>query len=310
MYFQPKVVYANAGDVKENSIIRYIGNRVLRNNKNFLCALTGATGAGKSWAGLSICEEYAKENGIEFDPNIHVISSLKELLQLITAKDIDKKMKIGTAILFDEPQTEANSRSWQSEVNQAFNSLISTFRNQRLVVFFALPYLEMIDKQSRILFHGEFRVEGFSKETKITTIKPRFLEWNKGAEDFYRKRLIVEYAVPNKKVRQHIKLGNWYINKPSDAVVDVYEAKKKAFTDELNRKLLEKIELRDKIAEGKNKNEEFIKIKELYEKYGEDYLKIFEEMPQLNPSTVKSYIYLIKKSLNLIHTRQKTARAI
>ena len=168
-YFQPKVVYSNPNENREHSIIRYIGNRVLRNNKNFLCALVGATGAGKSWAGLSICEQYAKLHNIEFDPNVHVISSLKELLKLVTAEDVDKKIKYGTPILFDEPQTEANSRSWQSEVNQAFNSLMSTFRNQRLVIFFALPYLEMIDKQSRMLFHGEFKVEGFDKNSSRFT---------------------------------------------------------------------------------------------------------------------------------------------
>lgn len=304
MYFQPKVCYANENDDKKDSIVRYISNRVLRNNKNFLCALTGATGAGKSWAGLSICEIYSNMTGIEFNPEIHVISSLKELLELITAKDLDKKMRVGTAILFDEPQTEANSRSWQSEVNQAFNSLISTFRNQRLVVFFALPYLEMIDKQSRILFHGEFRVEGFDKQSKITTIKPRFLEWNKGVEDFYRKRLVIEAKVKGKMVRNKSKLGIWHIPKPSDAIVEVYEGKKKKFTDELNKKLLEKINLREQANEGKNKNEEFLKIRELYDKYGEDYLKMFEALPYLNPSTIQKYVWFIKKSLGKVNRRR------
>ena len=46
---------------------------------------------------------------------------------------------------------------------------------KRLIVFFATPYLEMIDKQSRILFHGEFKVLGYDKNTKVANIKPRFL---------------------------------------------------------------------------------------------------------------------------------------
>jgi ABC-type dipeptide/oligopeptide/nickel transport system ATPase component len=309
-YFRPKVVYTNPNEERKNSIVRYIAARVLRENKNFLCALVGSTGSGKSWAALSICEQYSKLTGIEFNPNIHVISSLKELLQLITNKDVGKKIKVGTAILFDEPQTEANSRSWQSEINQAFNALMSTFRNQRLIVFFALPYLEMIDKQSRMLFHGEFKVDGFDRNTKITTIKPRFLEYNKNIGNFYRKRLIVEYALPNKKRRGHTLVHTWHIDKPSDAIVEVYETKKKAFTDELNRKLLDKIELKEKVNEGKNKNEEFTKIKDLYDKYGEDYLKIFEEMPYMNPRTVQGYIYLIKKSRGLTYRRQKTASKI
>ena len=309
-YFQPKVIYPNPKTSRENSIIRYIANRVLRNNKNMMVALTGQVGNGKSWSGLSMCEMYSKLTGIEFDPNIHVISSLKELLQLITSKDLDKKIRVGTAILFDEPQVEVNSRSFQSEVNQAFNALISTFRNQRLVVFFALPYLEMIDKQSRILFMGEFRVEGFNKNTKITTIKPRFLEWSKGNEEFYRKRLIVEFSIEGKRKRNLMKLNTWHIPKPSDEIIDVYEAKKKKFTDELNKKLLEKIELRDKINEGKNKADEFWKIKAIYDKYGEDYLQVLEEMPNLNPQTIQKYFWIIKKSLKLIKARERTVKQI
>jgi hypothetical protein len=67
-YFQPKVIYLNANEKRENSIVRYFGNRVMRNNKNFLCALTGSTGAGKSYAGLKICEIYSEMFKIHFNP--------------------------------------------------------------------------------------------------------------------------------------------------------------------------------------------------------------------------------------------------
>lgn len=42
MYFRPKVIYPDPKEPRENSILRYIGYRVLRNNKNFLC-LSGDT---------------------------------------------------------------------------------------------------------------------------------------------------------------------------------------------------------------------------------------------------------------------------
>jgi hypothetical protein len=284
----------------------FLDNGILSHN----CGIVGATGSGKSYLGLSACEIYSKMFDIPFDPNIHVISSLKELLQLITAKDLDKKMRVGTPILFDEPQNEANSRAWQSEINQAFNALISTFRNQRLVVFFALPYLEMIDRQSRLLFHCEIKVDGFNKQTKITTARPRFLEWNKIKGDFYRKRLIVEQAVEGKKIRTITMLGNWHVPLASKEIIDVYEGKKKKFTDDLNNKLLSKIELKEKTDEGKNKADEFWKIKAIYDKYGEDYLQVLEEMPNLNPQTIQKYFGIIKKSLKLIKARERTAKEI
>jgi GTPase SAR1 family protein len=295
-YFQPKVIYRDPDAKREDSIIRYIGNRVLKSNKNFLCALVGQVGSGKSYLGLAMCERYSKMFNIPFDPKIHVISSLKELLVLITSKTLEKSIQFGTIILFDEPQVEANARAWQSDINQAFQQLISTFRNQRLIVLFATPFLEMLDKQSRLLFLGEFKVEGYDRNTKITTVKPRFLEYNKKIGDFYRKRLIIEYAVKDKSVHNITKLNFWHVPMASKEIVDVYEEKKKKFTDDLNLKLLNQIELAEKQAEGKNKSEELFKVQELMDKYGENYIKILQEMPHLSPFTVEKYVQFIKKS--------------
>lgn len=303
-YFQPMVIYRNPDENRKDSVIRYIGNRVLRANRNMLVALVGSTGAGKSWAGLSLCEKYSKMFNIPFNPEDHVISSLKELLLLITNKDVDKKIQFGTALLFDEPQVEANARNFQSEMNQALSQLISTFRNQRLVVFFATPYLEMIDKQSRMLFHGEFKVLGFDKNTGITRIKPRFLEYNKKIDDFYRKRLIIQYKTNDKIAMNITKLNFWEVERASTETINIYEGKKKSFTDNLNKRLLNQIELNEKQQEGKNKNEELIKVRELYNQFGEDYIKIMEQMPHLSPFTVEKYIFFIKKSLKLTNTRR------
>lgn len=292
MYFQPKVIYRDPNEERKHSIIRYIGNRVLRNNKNFLCALTGQTGAGKSWAGLRICELYSEMFGIPFNPAVHVISSLKELLVLITSKEVSKNIQFGSIILFDEPQAEANARDWQSETNRALAQITSTFRNQRLIVLFATPDLNFIDKQSRILFHADFKVLGYDKNTKITKLKPRFLEYNKTIQDFYRKRLIIKYAVPDKPVLNSIKLNFWHIDVAKKETIDIYEAKKKKFTDDLNLRLLKSMELKEKEVEGKDKNSEFRRVVELYNQYGRDYLKISEEMPHMSPLTIQRYLQL------------------
>lgn len=296
MYFQPRVIYRSVGEERKHSIIRYIGNRVLRNNKNFLCALVGQTGVGKSYAGLKICELYSEMFNIPFDANIHIISSLKELLQLITGKDVEKNIRFGSIILFDEPQTEANARTWQSEANQALNQLVSTFRNQRLVVLFATPFIEFIDKQSRILFHAEFKIIGYDKKTKITNIKPRFLEWSNLKSEFYRKRLIIEYATHDKPVLEITKLGFWHIDIASDDTIAIYEAKKKKFTDDLNRKLLASIELKEKGQQAKNKNEDLMRVRDAFHKFKGDILSISAEMPHISPLTLEKYIMFIKRA--------------
>lgn len=304
-YFQPMVIYRNPEDKKENSILRYIGNRVNKYNKNFLGAVVGGVGAGKSYACLKMAEDYARMYDIEFNPEYHVISSLKELLLLITEPEATRKIKVGSVVVFDEPQVEGNARNWQSDINQAMGQLISTFRNQRLVIFFALPFLEMFDKQSRILFHGEFKVEGYDMNTKITTIKPRFLEWNKVKGDFYRKMLIIQYKEQGKEAMNITKLNRWHIGLASKITIDSYEGKKKKFTDDLNKKLLHDIEMQEKRDAGTDKSAELFRVEELFDKYGEDYRSILTEMPHLTPYTLEKYIYYIKKSRGMLKKKNR-----
>lgn len=304
-YFQPMVIYKNPDEEKVNSVLRYIGNRVSKYNKNFLCGVVGSVGVGKSYACLKMAEDYANMFDIDFNPEYHVISSLEELLLLITEPEKTRKIKFGSVIVFDEPQVEGNSRNWQSDINQALGQLISTFRNQRLVVFFALPYLEMFDKQSRILFHGEFKVEGYDINEKITTIKPRFIEWNKKKGDFYRKMLIIQYKTKEKEVMNITKLNRWHIGLASKRIIDSYEVKKKKFTDDLNLKLLHSIQMQKRKAEGTDKSNELLMVEGLYDKFGEDYISIMKEMPHLSPFTVDKYIFFIKKSRKLIKTRKR-----
>lgn len=307
-YFQPLVIYRNPDEKREKSILRYIGNRVLTKNANFLCGVVGGVGAGKSYACLKMAEDYAKMFNVEFNPDYHVITSLEELLLLITEPEKTRKIKFGSVIVFDEPQIEGNARNWQSDMNQALGQLISTFRNQRLVVFFALPFIEMFDKQSRILFHGEFKVEGYDINTKITTIKPRFLEWNKKKGDFYRKRLIIQYKTHDKSVMSVTKLHHWHVGLASKEIIDSYELKKKKFTDDLNKRLLHDIQLQRKRSEGTDKSAELFKVEELFDKFGEDYVSISKEMPHLSPFTLEKYIFFIKKSRKLTNKRRITTR--
>jgi len=296
-FYHPHIVYDDSEADRTNSIIRYIGNRILKNNKNMLCCLSGQTGSGKSWAGVAIAEIYSKMFNIPFDPEVHIISSLKELLKLINGKDMDKKIQFGSVLVFDEPQIEANARNWQSETNDILNQIISTFRNQRLFVLFATPYLEFIDKQSRILFHAEFEVKGFDRTRYMTRLKPRFLEFNKFTQDFYKKRLIVKWKPPGKKVFVSRKLQMWNVPRASMSLLRVYERKKKEFSDALNKKLLIKIQDMEKKNEVKVKNISFADFAKIYKEVGDNYILLTERMPHLTPSTIERYALYYKRTV-------------
>jgi hypothetical protein len=302
MYFQPRVIYRDPNEPRDNAIIRYFGSRVTSQgkNSNFMCAITGMPGSGKSWAGGSISEIYGKMFNKEFDPDVHCFFSLKSALKLVVNRDLDKKIGRGSILLFDEPQNEANARNWQSDVNQILNQLISTWRNQNLICLFCTPYLEFLDKQTRLFFNAEFKVLGFDKTTKLTKIKPRFLEWGHMKQEFYRKRLIMEYAVANKEKHNIKMLGNWHIPKPSDHFIDVYEAKKLKFTQELNNRLLKQLEDKEKQDNGTDKaqkGEVFTRLKQAFEQYGDDFISIQPLFPDISPQSLDKMLYFLRKSL-------------
>lgn len=296
MYYQPTVIYRNPEDDRKNSILRYIGNRVLTTNKNFLCFITGKTGDGKSWGGLAICEDYSKMFGIPFDPRIHVIHSLKQLLELILNKKLEKNIQVGTPLLFEEPQVQTSADEWQSELSKMLTTLLSTFRNQRLVIFFSLPFMNMIPKKSRTLFHAEFKVLGFDKTSKMTTFKPRFLEYNENLDMFFKKRLLVMYKVDGKRKLMKKKLGKWKVEKASDEIIDAYEAFKTDMTNKINKELYEKILESEKEEDVTKKSQDFIKISELYNEVGENYVKILKEMPYISPHYLENAIKLLKRA--------------
>lgn len=270
-----------------------MGSRVLRNNKNFLVAVTGQTGIGKSWASGSICELYSKMYGIPHDPNEQMFFDMKTFLKLINSDEADKKIKFGSILMFDESQIQINARKWQSEANQIMAQLVSTFRNKRLIVLFPTPYIEFLDKQTRVLFHAEFMIQGYDKNKKITKIYPRFLEYNKRKDDFYRKRLEVEYKVKDKPVYTHYKVHDWVIPKPSDDWINIYEPMKLNFTKQLNKELLNKVE--DKKEKETQETKDFFEIEQIVKEKGEDYQYILSQKPHIPPFKLEKYIQFLKR---------------
>ena len=290
--YRPTITYKNSNDDRSLSFIHYFANRVLNHNKNFLCAVTGPTGSGKSWISGSISETFAKLYNIKYIPKLHILFSLKQLLDLINTPNIHEALPPGSVLLFDEPQVSVNARQWQSEANQILATLTSTFRNMRLIIFFATPYLEFLDKQSRILFHAEIEVLGFDKTTNYTSCKPRLLEWNGKKGEFYKKRLIVRYPDPKKNVYSWYYLQTWEVHRPSKEWIAAYEAMKLAFTTRLNKELQQQYEY---MQSQHNKGKDLVALIELFEVHGENYRIFAKELPHLTPYNLERLVAMIKK---------------
>jgi len=231
----PKVIYQEA--LGKNSWLRYIKARIKDRNENFMCGITGGPGLGKTYTGLSIGEMLREEYGFVFDIN-HVVFSFLELMKLIN----NAELKRGSVILFDEPQTEINSKNHQSEINKVFYQLTSTFRHRGFVLLFCNPFLEDLDKSTRKLFHANFQLLSKDEKNKLAKVKPLYLEWNSSKDDWYKHFLRVVHKPEGKSKFISSKLTTWNIPHPSKELAQEYEQKKLAFTTALNKKIQERLQ--------------------------------------------------------------------
>ena len=231
----PKVIYPD--EVGTNSWLRYINARIFQRNENFLCGVTGQTGSGKTYTGLSIGEMLATEYRFHFNTD-HVVFSSLDLMKLVN----DGNLPRGAVILFDEPQTEINSKNHQSQINKVFYQLTSTFRHRGFVLLFCNPFLEDLDKSTRKLFHANFQV--LSKDTKrrMAKVKPFFLDWSSTKDGWYKHFLRIVYKPKGKSKMSSSKLKTWNIPHPSKEIAEAYEIKKRIFTDALNKRIQQQLE--------------------------------------------------------------------
>jgi ABC-type oligopeptide transport system ATPase subunit len=214
---------------KKYSMVKYVHRRI-KNNKNFLVTITGPTGSGKSWTGLSIAELLDPTFNID-----RVIFKGKELMRLINTGNL----KPGSVILWDEAGIDLSNRNWQSVTNKMLNALLQTFRSRNFILIFTVPFSDFVDASSRKLFHADFETQRINKALMEVVIKPKLLQYNPNLKKWYRKYLKVS---SNGKM---IKIKRWAVPKPSDELIKVYEAKKVLFANDLNKdigKQLEKLE--------------------------------------------------------------------
>ena len=231
----PKIIYRVKRE--KNSWLKYINSRIFRRNENCMIGITGQTGIGKTYCGISIGEMLRNDYGFKFNIN-YIVFSFLDLMKLINEGDL----KRGSIILFDEPQTEINSKKHQSEVNQVFHQLVSTFRHRGFVLLFCNPFLEDLDKSTRKLFHANFQVLSKNEKERTARVKPQYLEWSSVKDDWYRHFLKVVWKPEGKSKFVSSKLKSWNIPHPSKEISEAYEIKKREFTDALNKRIQQKLE--------------------------------------------------------------------
>lgn len=231
---------------KEKYWITYIKQRI-KKNKNFLGFISGQTGSGKSWSSLRICEDLDPEFNID-----RVVFSGLELMNLINS-DV---LKRGNAICFEEAGVEMSNKNWQSVTNKMLNYLIQTFRHRGFILILNSPYMDFVDASTRKLFHAEMQTTGIDFNKGLCKLKPQLIQYNGRLQKFYYKRLKVitrEGVIP---------VDLWNVDKPSKELVQLYEKKKREYTDDLNQRILEELLAAKQKQETKRKTSELTDIQQ------------------------------------------------
>lgn len=191
------------------------------------CVVTGLPGTGKSYSAISYL--YA------IDPEHFNIDRIyfkgSDLLRDINSD----RLPNGSCILFDESGCDLSSKNWQDAINKAFSLIFQTLRHRNYVIVLTLPYMNMLSKDVRTLLTAHFETLGWT-EDKQCRLKPFGLEYNSREDKFYRKRLFTRL----KSKRGFFCNETRFPLAPKELLTQ-YEAKKKAFLNNLYGNLQNKL---------------------------------------------------------------------
>lgn len=210
-----------------NPIEDYVRQRVGRQNKNFLCAVTGPTGSGKTYSALRF--------GEVLDPDFHagrVVFTPAEFMTLINSGDLSS----GSVVVFDEAGVTLNNREWQSKSNRLINFVAQTFRHRNYIVVFTSPSFDFVDVALRKLFHAVYETVGIDYKRSVCTVKPLFIQVNQRTGKMYYK-----YLKRRDSENRLIKVTRYGLRLPSRKLRDAYEEKKLAFTTKLNDSVMQEL---------------------------------------------------------------------
>ena len=210
---------------KPTYFLSYIKQRI-RNNKNFLCAITGSTGSGKSWSTLSLAEK--------LDPNFDIDNVCFTAIQFMNLVNGNtKELKKGSNLVFDELQVQMGHLDYQKLQSKLLNYVLQTFRHKNFVLWITSPQFSFINASARKLFHCRMETKAINMKTKKVRIKPLLIEINQDTGKAYNKYLRVW-----KKGEGVRPLKVLWADKPSKKLIKDYEDKKNKFTSELNQSIL------------------------------------------------------------------------
>lgn len=251
----------------------WITNRI-NSNKNFLCAVVGSTGSGKSYAALAAAEILDKNFNIN-----HVTFSLPEFLELINSN-----LPSGSVIIFDEAGLAMARRDYFSKDNKDVIKLLQLFRHKNYIVFFTVPDIGFIDKNAVKLLHAIWEMKKVTPSLNRSTVKAKYVYVNPVEDKNYSGRYLIYRNKIDNAIR---KIQYIYFKKPSVKLNRQYEAKKEEYAKNFYLSLYSKYNTeeaqREKIKIKWSAQEELVRNK-------------LEEDPEIGIQEIAKYLGVQKNT--------------
>lgn len=289
--------YKMPEQVQNNQILKKkVWEPIHKYDQNYVGAMVGEVGQGKSWAALRFCEV--------MDPNFtidQVAFTPEEFMRLVKSNEYGR----GSFILFDEAGVGISNRDWYSEVNKQVGFILDLWRHQNRGAIFTLPSLGGLDKRAKARLRGYMSMQGINHQEGWSLAKyynliekpysgkllrkfPQLREPEKGTVET---KKYLKFGKPSKELRKAYeeKAAKFKEQKAEEGYQKVVEANTEDTetpATELAEKIIEDDELFDRFKK-KNHSQKYLdksSVHNYFEKQG-------YEMTGRKAKRVKSAVY-------------------
>ena len=217
---EPRSSYSRWQPTTEE-VVDHLINRRIRNNQNWVGAVCGETGSGKSYTALRI--------GEMVDPNFgadSIVFSVKEFI------DTFESRPPGSLVVFDEGQ-EWSSRRSMSKKNVELTDIMAMLRFTRVNVLFTVPNIRMVDISLRRLMHGYLNVEPIDRAHAAPRLRDKSFarlyilhqQRRLGSEDDVRP-LLPDVPITRGEETRKLRINSVLFGAPAPALLASYERRK------------------------------------------------------------------------------------
>jgi hypothetical protein len=273
--------------VAQNPILYdQIWSRMHEENDNWMGAVVGETGSGKSYAALRLCEAVDPTFSID-----RVAWDVIEFLQLVNDDSIPR----GGLILFEEASVELAALDFQSKENRFARQVADTWREQNRGAVFTLPAFKDLDPGVRGRMSHMIQMWEKNEEQSYTISKVKRLQQDSDSGKIYRKYPVID-GVRYRLLKYQL---------PSQDLREAYEQKKAAYNRQLNEEMLEELldDMDDEEDDGRVREPQAIADRILDEDRVEEYVQSNHGQLYIDRS-------LIEAEWDIGRSRSKTVKSL